>query len=156
MGCSLRISPGRAAVCEPGGRGGVPGGRAEMGDESGDLRVVLAPAVSRPRRRTLPGWARSCLLGFASGSALEAVLAATGPVVSVGGTAGTTRMQLILLLAALPALLVMGWTIVRDWRHGVRRADALIGRALALTMVAVALPLSNYWLNRAANDPKND
>lgn len=117
-----------------------------MSDESGDLRAVLAPARGPVRRRALPAWVRSGLLGVCSGGTLLALLAATGPVVSVGGSATTTRTQPILLLAGLPAVLVVGWTVVRDWRRGARGVDALIRRVLALTLVAGALPLSGRWL----------
>ena len=91
-------------------------------------------------------WARSCLLGLCSGGTLLALLAATGPVVSVGGSATTTRTQPILLLAGLPALLVVGWTVVRDWRRGARGVGALLRHVLVIALVAGALPLSGRWL----------
>jgi hypothetical protein len=118
-----------------------------MSDESGDGRVaVIATTRGQARRRTLPGWARSGLLGLCSGGTLLALLAATGPLVSVEGAAGTSRTQPILLLAALPSLLAVGWTIVRGWRRGMRGVGALLRDALALALVAGALPLSGRWL----------
>ena len=117
-----------------------------MSDESSDLRAVLAPAAGRPQRRKLPMWARSGLLGLCSGGALLALAAATGPLVSVGGSAATTRTSPILLLAGLPALLAVGWIIVRDWRHGARGVGALLRDALIIALVAGALPLSGRWL----------
>ena len=53
-------------------------------------------------------WARSGLLGLISGGVLLALVEATGPLGSVGGTAATGRVQVILLLAGLPAVLVVG------------------------------------------------
>ena len=101
-------------------------------------------------------WAYSGLLGLYSGGALAALMAATTPLLPLGGAAGTSRTPPILLLAALPPLLVVGWTVVRDWRRGARGVGKLICHALTLALVAGALPLSGYWLSRAVTNARSD
>lgn len=122
-----------------------------MADESSDLRGLLTVAAERPRRRGLPDWARSVLLGLASGGVQLALMAATGPLGPSGGEA-STRARFILLLTALPALVVMGWMTVRGWRRGARGVGTLLRHVLAIALVAAALPLSGHWLSGATSD----